>query len=44
MPQPHDLSQSLTPFVQGNTLVVVIELGMSSWLVAGAVQGVDVNR
>jgi transposase len=40
MPQPNDLSRSLTPFVQGNTLVAVIELSLSSWLVAGLVPGV----
>ena len=28
MPQPNDLSRSLTPFVQGNTLVAVIELSL----------------
>jgi transposase len=40
MPQPNDLSRSLTPFVQGNTLVAVIELSLSSWLLAGLVPGV----
>ena len=40
MAQPNDLSRSLTPFVQGTTLVAVIELSLSSWLVAGAVPGV----
>jgi transposase len=40
MPQPNDLSRSLTPFVQGNTLVAVIELSLSSWLIAGLVPGV----
>ncbi len=40
MSQPNDLSRSLTPFVQGTTLVAVIELSLSSWLVAGAVPGV----
>jgi transposase len=40
MPQPNDLSRSLTPFVQGNTLVVVIELSLSNWLIAGLVPGV----
>ena len=41
MPQLNDLSRSLTPFVQGNTLVAVIELSLSSWLVAGVVPGVE---
>src|SRR6202790_1978090 len=40
MRQPDDLSKSLTPFVQGNTLIAVIELSLSSWLVAGVVPGV----
>ncbi len=36
----NDLSRSLTVFVQGTTLVAVIELSLSSWLVAGVVPGV----
>lgn len=40
MPQPYDLSRSLVPFVQGTTLVAVIELSLSSWLIAGVVPGV----
>jgi transposase len=38
--QTDDLSKSLTPFVQGNTLIAVIELSLSSWLVAGVVPGI----
>ncbi len=41
MPQPNDLSRSLSSFVQGNTLVAVIELSLSSWLIAGVVPGVE---
>ncbi|MDQ2802664.1 MAG: IS110 family transposase [Pseudomonadota bacterium] len=41
MPQLNDLSRSLTPFVQANTLVAVIELSLSSWLVGGVVPGVE---
>jgi len=41
MSQPNDLSRSLTPFVQGNTLVAVVELSLTSWLVAGVVPGVE---
>ena len=41
MSQPNDLSMSLTPFAQGNTLVAVVELSLSSWLVAAAVPGVE---
>jgi transposase len=40
MPQSDDLSRSLTPFVQGDTLVVVIELSLSSWLMTGLLPGV----
>jgi transposase len=40
MPQLYDLSRSLAPFVQGTTLVAVIELSLSSWLIAGVVPGV----
>ena len=35
MSQSNDLSRSLTAFVQGITLVAVIELSLSSWLIAG---------
>ncbi len=41
MSQPNDLSRSLSPFVQGSTLVAVIELSLTSWLVAGVVPGVE---
>jgi transposase len=40
MAQPYDLSRSQRPFVQGTTLVAVIELSLSSWLIAGVVPGV----
>jgi transposase len=40
MPHLNDLSRSLTPFVQSNSLVAVIELSLSSWLIAGIVPGV----
>lgn len=36
----NDLSRSLVAFDQDSTLVAVIELGLSSWLVAGLVPGV----
>ena len=41
MPQPNDLSRSLLPLAQDRTLIVVIELSQSSWLVAGLVPGVE---
>ena len=41
MPQQNDLSRSLIPFDQATTLVAVIELSQSSWLIAGTVPGID---
>src|SRR3954467_8998846 len=41
MPQQNDLSRSLTPFEHTTTLVAVIELSQSSWLVAGTIPGVE---
>jgi transposase len=40
MPQINDLSRSLTVFEQDRTLVVVIEVSLSSWLVADLLPGV----
>ena len=39
MPQRNDLSRSDTPLEQQSTLIAVIEMGQSSWLVAGIVPG-----
>src|SRR5271169_6455078 len=41
MPQVDDLSRSLATFDQDATLTVVVEMSLSSWLVAGMVPGVD---
>jgi transposase len=41
VPLPNDLSRSLIPFQQDGTLVAVIELSQSSWLVAGTVPGIE---
>ncbi len=41
MPHPHDLSRSLVAFEQDGTLIAVIELSQSSWLVAGIVPGLQ---
>jgi transposase len=41
MPTPNDLSRSLTAFDQHSTLIAVIEMSQSSWLVAGVVSGID---
>ena len=39
MPQPNDLSRSLIPFEQDSTIVAVVEMSQSSWLVAAIVPG-----
>jgi transposase len=41
MSQRNDLSRSLIPFDQHNTLIAVIEMSQSSWLVSGIVPGVE---
>ena len=41
MPKPNDLSRSLTAFDQDSTLIAVIEMSQSSWLVAGTVPGIE---
>jgi len=41
MPQPNDLSRSLVRFEPDTTLVAVIELSQSSWLIAGTIPGVE---
>ena len=40
MPQCNDLSRSVVAFQQDSTLVAVVELSRSSWLVAGIVPGI----
>src|SRR6516162_207598 len=40
MPQPNDLSRSLAALDQDSTLIAVIEISQSSWLVAGIVPGI----
>jgi transposase len=41
MPQPNDLSRSLATLEPDSTLIAVIEMGQSSWLVAGIVPGIE---
>src|ERR1700724_3559263 len=41
MSHPFDASRSLTAFEQDNTLVAVIEMSQSKWLVAAVVPGVE---
>src|SRR4051794_4633645 len=40
MPQRNDLSRSDTPLEQQSTLIAVVEMSQSSWLVAGIVPGI----
>src|SRR5919206_637037 len=41
MPQPNELSRSLTVLEPESTLIAVIEMSQSSWLVAGLVPGIE---
>src|SRR4051812_21191138 len=41
MPQSNDLSRSFTAFDQDSTLIAVIEMSQSNWLVAGLVPGIE---
>src|SRR5271165_2343070 len=41
MPQANDLSRCLTALDQGSTLIAVIEMSQSRWLVAGIVPGIE---
>src|SRR5216684_3734587 len=41
MQQLNDLSRSLTPLKPDGTLIAVIEMSLSSWLVAGIVPGIE---
>jgi len=40
MPQSNDLSRCLIPFSQDETLVAVVEMSKTRWLVAGMIPGV----
>jgi transposase len=39
MPQPNDLSRSLATLDQNNTIIAVVEMSQSSWLIGGLVPG-----
>ncbi len=41
MPQPNDLSRSLTALDQDSTLIAVIEMSQASWLVGAIVPGIE---
>ena len=41
MPQLNDLSRSLVALDQDSTIIAVVELSQSSWLVAGVPPGIE---
>ena len=41
MPQPNDLSRSLVALDHNSTIIAVVELSQSSWLVGGLVPGIE---
>ena len=44
MPQPNDLSRSLVALDQDSTIIAVVEMSQSSWLVAGVLPALSVSR
>src|SRR5690348_2021382 len=41
MPQPNDLSRSLVAPDQDSTIIAVVEMSQSSWLVGGVLPGIE---
>jgi transposase len=41
MPQPNDLGRSLVALDQDSTVIAVVEMSQSSWLVAGVLPGIE---
>ena len=41
MPQPNDLTRSLVALDQNSTIIAVVEMSKSSWLVAGVLPGIE---
>ena len=41
MPQPNDLSRSLVALDHNSTIIAVVELSQSSWLVGGILPGIE---
>jgi len=41
MPQPNDLSRSLIALDQNSTIIAVVEMSQSSWLIGGLVPGIE---
>jgi transposase len=44
MPQPNDLSRSLVVLDQDSTIIAVVEMSQSSWLVAASSPALSVSR
>jgi transposase len=44
MPQPNDLSRSLVALDQNSTIIAVVEMSQSSWLVGGMLPGIEPGR
>jgi len=44
MPQPNDLSRSLVALDQDSTIIAVVEMSQSSWLVGGVLPALSVSR
>ena len=41
MPQPNDLSRSLVALDHNSTIIAVVEMSQSSWLVGGILPGIE---
>ena len=41
MPQPNDLSRSLVALDQDSTIIAIVEMSQSSWLVAGVLPSIE---
>jgi hypothetical protein len=41
MPQPNDLSRSLVALHQNSTIIAIVEMSQSSWLVGGMLPGIE---
>ena len=41
MPRPNDLSRSLVALDQDSTIIAVVEMSQSSWLVGGVLPGIE---
>jgi hypothetical protein len=44
MRKPNDMSRCLAALEQDSTVIAVVEMGKSSWLVGGVVPGIERDR